>query len=89
MDSISSTISSILPGWTLPSSSNFLMALPAISRLKGLCEETVTIPGVSSIMISTPVFNSIVLMFLPSRPMILPFMSSLGSSTTVEVFSEV
>ena len=88
-DSISSTISSIRPGWTLPSSKSLLIALEATSLLKGLCDETVTTPGVSSIIISTPVFNSIARIFLPSLPIILPFISSLGKFTIEAVFSEV
>ena len=36
---------------------------------------------------STPVTDSIVRMFLPSLPIILPFISSLGKSTTVTVCS--
>ena len=46
-----------------------------------------TASGVSSIIKSTPVIASIVLIFLPSLPIILPFISSLGKLTTVIVCS--
>ena len=46
-----------------------------------------TASGVSSIIRSTPVRVSIALIFLPSRPMILPFISSFGSATTDTVLS--
>ena len=45
--------------------------------------------GVSSMMSSTPVICSMERMFLPSLPMILPFISSLGSATTDTVVSAV
>ena len=45
--------------------------------------------GVSSIIKSTPVTDSIVLTFLPSRPMIRPFISSLGREITEIVCSLV
>ena len=43
--------------------------------------------GVSSMMRSTPVAVSRARMFRPSRPMIRPFISSLGRGTTVTVVS--
>ena len=46
-----------------------------------------TASGVSSTMMSTPVATSRARMFRPSRPMIRPFMSSLGRSTTETVDS--
>ena len=46
-------------------------------------------PGVSSTISSTPVATSSARMLRPSRPMIRPFMSSLGRSTTVTVVSIV
>ena len=43
--------------------------------------------GVSSMMRSTPVMVSSVRMLRPSRPMMRPFISSLGSGTTETVVS--
>ena len=60
----------------------------ATSRRMGSNPEITTASGVSSIIRSTPVIVSRVLIFLPSRPMILPFISSLGSWTTEIVVSE-
>ena len=50
--------------------------------------DKITASGVSSMMRSTPVMVSRVRIFLPSRPMILPFISSLGSCTTEIVVSD-
>jgi len=47
-----------------------------------------TASGVSSMMKSTPVAVSSVRMFLPSRPMMRPFISSLGRLTTLTVASD-
>ena len=44
-------------------------------------------PGVSSTISSTPVAVSSARMFRPSRPMMRPFRSSLGRSTTETVVS--
>ena len=44
--------------------------------------------GVSSMMRSTPVSCSMARMLRPSRPMILPFISSLGSGTTLMAASD-
>ena len=44
-------------------------------------------PGVSSTMRSTPVASSSARMLRPSRPMMRPFKSSLGRSTTETVVS--
>ena len=82
-----STISSILAGWILPSDINFSSATLAISRLTGSKPERITASGVSSMIKSIPVSVSNVRIFLPSRPIILPFISSLGSSTTETVVS--
>ena len=60
----------------------------AISRLKGSKPERITASGVSSTIRSTPVVNSRVRMFRPSRPMIRPFISSFGNMTTDTVVSE-
>ena len=43
--------------------------------------------GVSSMMTSTPVAVSKARMFRPSRPMMRPFISSLGSATAATVVS--
>ena len=48
-----------------------------------------TTPGVSSTITSTPVAFSKVRMLRPSRPMIRPFMSSVGMSTVLTVVSAV
>ena len=61
----------------------------AISFLTGSKHEITTASGVSSIMISTPVSVSKVLIFRPSRPIMRPFISSLGSETVVTVISLV
>ena len=45
-------------------------------------QSKITASGVSSIIKSTPVNVSSVLMFLPSLPIILPFISSFGNATT-------
>ena len=50
-------------------------------------QETVIASGVSSMMRSTPVRVSTVRILRPSRPIILPFISSLGSATTDTVAS--
>ena len=52
----------------------------AISLLKGSKLDNTIASGVSSIIKSTPVTDSIVLIFLPSLPINLPFISSFGSS---------
>ncbi len=54
----------------------------------GSKHEMTTASGVSSMMMSTPVRVSRVRMLRPSRPMILPFISSLGRLTVVTVISE-
>jgi len=82
-----STISSILAGWIRPSTIRRSKAILATSLRIGSKPERTTASGVSSIISSTPVKVSRVLMFLPSRPMILPFISSLGSCTTDTVVS--
>ncbi|OQA43207.1 MAG: hypothetical protein BWY48_00536 [Parcubacteria group bacterium ADurb.Bin305] len=51
--------------------------------------EMVIALGVSSTIISTPVSCSMAFILRPSRPIILPFISSLGKSTTVVVISAV
>ena len=82
-----STISSMRAGCILPSEINFSSATRAISRLTGSKPDNITASGVSSIIKSIPVNVSSVRIFRPSRPIILPFMSSLGSATTDTVVS--
>src|SRR5436853_116524 len=59
----------------------------ASSRRMGLWHEITTTSGVSSMMRSTPVAASMARMFRPSRPMMRPFMSSLGRGTTDTVLA--
>ncbi len=59
----------------------------AISRRIGLWQEITTASGVSSMIRSTPVAASMARMLRPSRPMMRPFMSSLGRCTTETVRS--
>ena len=82
-----SYISSIRAGCILPSAISFSSVTLAISLFTGSKHERVIASGVSSIIRSTPVRVSIALMFLPSRPIIRPFISSLGSGTTETVDS--
>ena len=82
-----STISSILAGCILPSEISFSKAILATSLLIGSKPDKITASGVSSIIRSIPVKVSSVLIFLPSLPIILPFISSLGKLTTVTVVS--
>ena len=84
-----SYISSILPGCILPSFIKFSIVTFAISLLSGSKLESTIVSGVSSIIKSTPVTASIVLIFLPSLPMILPFISSFGKLITDIVASFV
>ena len=59
----------------------------AISRRYGSKPERMIAPGVSSTIRSTPVASSSARMLRPSRPMMRPFRSSLGRSTTETVVS--
>ena len=77
------------PGWMRPSCTSLPIETRATSRLTGSKLEITTVSGVSSMMTSTPVVASKALMFLPSRPMTRPFMSSEGSETALTVDSEV
>ena len=81
--------SSILAGWILPSLINVSRVSLAISLLNGSKLEITIASGVSSIIKSTPVTDSIVLIFLPSLPINLPFISSLGNAITDTVCSLV
>ena len=78
---------SIRAAWILPSVISRSRAILAISLLTGSNPERITAPGVSSIIRSMPVAVSRALMLRPSLPIILPFISSSGSRTTVTVFS--
>ncbi len=77
-----STISSMRVGWMRPSAMSRSRAMRVISRRTGSKQETVMASGVSSMINSAPVRFSSVRMFRPSRPMMRPFISSLGSGTT-------
>ncbi len=77
------------PGWMRPSDTSFSRASRATSRRIGSKHETTTVSGVSSMMTSTPVASSNARMLRPSRPMIRPFISSLGSDTAETVDSAV
>ncbi len=81
------TTSSIRAGWMRPSVINFSKDNRATSRLIGSKLERTTLSGVSSIITSTPVAISKARIFLPSRPITLPFISSLGKWTTLTVDS--
>ena len=84
-----STVSSMRAGCILPSAISFSSASLATSLLMGSNPERMTTSGVSSIMNSMPVAFSSARIFLPSLPMILAFMSSLGSDTVDTVTSDV
>ena len=72
-----------------PSTINLSRAILATSLRIGSKLERSTASGVSSITRSTPVNVSIVRIFLPSRPIILPFISSFGNCTTEIVDSAI
>ena len=78
--------SSIRPGCILPSLIKVSIVILAISLRSGSNDDKLIASGVSSIIKSTPVTDSIVLIFLPSRPINLPFMSSLGKSIVLTVW---
>ena len=72
------------PSWISRSSATLAISRRTLSK-----PVTMTTPGVSSTMTSTPVAFSKARMFRPSRPMIRPFISSLGMSTVLTVVSAV
>ena len=74
-------------GWMRPSAISRSIACFAISRRYGSKPERMMAPGVSSTIRSTPVASSSARMLRPSRPMMRPFRSSLGRSTTDTVVS--
>ena len=81
------TTSSMRAGWIRPSATNWCSANLQTSRRIGSKAEMTIASGVSSTTISTPVAASRALMFLPSRPMIRPFTSSLSIWNTLTEFS--
>ena len=83
------TTSSMRPGWMRPSAMSLVSARRATSRRTGSKPDSTTVSGVSSMIRSTPVACSRARMLRPSRPMIRPFISSLGRWTTVTVCSAV
>ena len=86
---VPATISSIRVGWMRPSAISFSSDMRATSRRIMSKALTITTPGVSSMITSTPVAFSKARMFRPSRPMIRPFISSLGMPTVLVVVSAV
>src|SRR5436305_1611286 len=71
-----------------PSSISFVSVSLATSRRMPSKDESTTACGVSSMITFTPVRCSSARMLRPSRPMIRPFMSSEGSSSSETVVSE-
>ena len=65
------------------------MAMRAISRRTGLKHEMVITAAVSSMIMSIPLAASSARILRPSRPIIRPFISSLGISTVLVVDSAV
>ena len=84
-----SCISSIRAGWIRPSCTSFSSVSRAVSRRTGSKLDRTTASGVSSMIRFTPVVASNARMLRPSRPMMRPFMSSLGSENTETVDSLV
>ena len=81
--------SSMRAGWMRPSSTSFARVMRAASRRTGSKHLRTTASGVSSMMRFTPVVASNARMLRPSRPMMRPFMSSLGRANTLTVDSAV
>ena len=72
-----------------PSPMSRSMSCRAISLRTGSKQLMTTASGVSSMRMLTPVAASIARMLRPSRPMIRPFISSLGSGMVAVVRSYV
>ena len=72
-------------GWMRPSATSFSSVMRAISRRTPSKADSTTAPGVSSMMMSTPVVVSNARILRPSRPMMRPLMSSEGSWTVETV----
>ena len=83
------TASSILDGLIRPSFIKRSRAYRATWRRIGSKEESTTIPGVSSTIISTPVARWRAWILRPSLPMMRPFISSSGNFKAVTVRSAV
>ena len=81
------TTSSMRAGWILPSITSWWRASLATSLLTGSNAERRIASGVSSTTISTPVAASRARMFLPSRPMMRPLISSFSIGNVVTAFS--
>ena len=82
-----STVSSMRAGWMRPSPMRRSSVMRATSRRVWSKEDRVMASGVSSMIRSTPVAVSRARILRPSRPMMRPFISSLGSGTTLTVVS--
>ena len=74
--------SSMRCGWMRPSRTSASSASRATSRRTGSKQDSSTASGVSSMIRLTPVTCSKARMLRPSRPMMRPFMSSLGRCRT-------
>ena len=81
------TTSSMRAGWIRPSETNWWSAKRQISRRTGSKPDITIASGVSSTTISTPVAASRARILRPSRPIILPFTSSLSMWNTLTEFS--
>ena len=81
--------SSMRLGWMRPSRINRSIVWRATSSRTGSKAERTTALGVSSTSTVTPVVASNDRMFLPSRPMMRPFMSSPVNATVAVVVSKV
>ncbi len=82
-----STTSSMRAGWMRPSARSLRMAWRATSRRMGSKLLTTMVSGVSSTIRSQPVAFSRARMLRPSRPMMRPLRSSLGSCTELTAAS--
>ena len=69
-------------GWIRPSRTSFSSVSRPTSRRTGSKQDSSTASGVSSMIRLTPVTASNARMLRPSRPMMRPFMSSLGRCST-------
>ena len=82
------TTRSMRAGWMRPSMMSVVSATRATSRRTGSKQDSSTAYGVSSTTRSTPVAFSRARMFRPWRPMMRPFMSSLGKGTVETATSD-
>ena len=81
--------SSIRCGWIRPSRMSLSRVSRPTSRRTGSKHDSSTASGVSSMMTLTPVTDSKARMLRPSRPMMRPFISSLGRCSTLTTVSAV